>query len=93
MSIDKFRQAEDKYFLLKGRLEMKRITRKQFDAELKQLMFQDAQGRYWMIGADSGKWNVYDGRSWVEAPPPTSPPAPLSYQERGKGERFAQPRS
>ena len=45
VSNDQFRQAEDQYFLLKGQLETGRITREQFDAALKELMIQDAQGR------------------------------------------------
>ena len=84
MSNDQFRQAEDQYFLLKGQLETGRITREQFDAALKELMIQDAQGRYWMIGADSGKWYVHDGSAWVEASPP-SPPRPPPPRRRGGG--------
>ena len=51
---------------------MGRITREQFDAALKDLMVQDAQGRWWMLGAESGKWYTHDGKNWVEAQPPTS---------------------
>jgi hypothetical protein len=85
MSQDQFRQAEDQFFLLRGQLEARRITREQFEAALKELMIQDAQGRYWMIGADSGTWYVHDGRNWVEAQPsvarpevtpPIAPPPP-----------------
>jgi hypothetical protein len=85
VSQDQFRQAEDQFFLLRGQLEARRITREQFEAALKELMIQDAQGRYWMIGADSGTWYVHDGRNWVEAQPsvarpevtpPIAPPPP-----------------
>lgn len=71
-SANAFRQAEDSYLRLKGQLAIGRMTREQFDAALKELMVQDAQGRYWMLGADSGKWYVYDGKSWVESNPYTS---------------------
>lgn len=70
MSQDQFRQAEEKFYLLKGQLATGRITQEQFDAELKNLMLQDAQGSYWMIGADTGKWYIHDGQRWVEAQPP-----------------------
>jgi hypothetical protein len=30
------------------------------------------EGRYWMLGADSGKWYVHDGQTWVEAAPPAA---------------------
>lgn len=83
MSNDKFRQAEDQFFLLRGQFESKRITREQFDAALKELMVQDADGRYWMIGADSGKWYMHDGKNWVEAQPPSTsvPPSPPRFVE------------
>ncbi len=78
---DRFRRVEDEYFRLTGQLAVGRMTREQFEAALKNLMIQDAQGRYWMIGAQGGKWFVHDGQRWVEAEPPRSsaPPAsPLS---------------
>jgi|GEM_PF-1090679 len=81
-----FQRAENEYFRLRGQLETGRITRAQFESALKHLMLQDAQGRHWTLGADSGKWHVYDGRAWIESnpyaavsppPPPfASPPAP-----------------
>jgi tetratricopeptide (TPR) repeat protein len=80
MSDDRFQKAEDQYFLLKGQLASGRITKQQFDAALKDLMVQDAQGRYWMLGADNGIWYVHDGKQWTEALPPgskpTAPPPP-----------------
>ncbi len=81
MSDDRFQKTEDQYFLLKGQLAAKRITQEQFEAALKALMFQDAQGRYWMIGADTGKWYVHDGQNWVEQNPSTTASAmpPPSY--------------
>lgn len=71
MSSDQFRQAEEKFYQLKGQFSTNRITQEQFDAALKDLMVRDVQGRYWTIGADSGKWYVHDGQRWVEAQPPT----------------------
>lgn len=32
-------------------------------------MIQDDQGRYWALGADDGRWNVYDGEAWTAADP------------------------
>ena len=63
---DVFKQAEDQYFALKGRLAAGRITHEQFEAALKDLMIRDPQGRYWMLGVDSGKWFVHNGQTWVE---------------------------
>lgn len=72
---NQFQHAEDEYFRLKGQLAAGRIAQEQFEAALKNLMIQDAQGRYWTIGGDSGKWYVHDGRTWVEAPAPTTDPS------------------
>ncbi|MBI5303988.1 MAG: hypothetical protein HY868_17770 [Chloroflexi bacterium] len=83
-----FKQAEEQYFILRGKLETGRITREQFEAALHDLMVEDAQGRHWVPGVDSGKWFVHDGRSWVEAnpygtvQPATTPPRPMGMPER-----------
>ncbi|MBI5032048.1 MAG: hypothetical protein HZB51_16065 [Chloroflexi bacterium] len=67
--VDRFDQVENEYYRLKGRLAAGRITREQFENELKRLMIEDLQGRRWILGVDSGKWYVHDGQSWVEAQP------------------------
>ncbi len=92
-SMNRFRKAEDDYFTLRGKLNAGRITREQFVAALKDLMFQDAQGRYWMLGADTGKWYVHDGATWVEAQPPVSEPsAPIAPSPIAAQPAAAQPR-
>jgi hypothetical protein len=68
---NQFQQVENEYFRLKGQLATGRITRAQFEAALHALLFTDAQGRYWMLGADSGRWFVHDGNQWLEQNPPT----------------------
>jgi len=89
MSPDQFKNVEDEFFRLKGQVAAGRITQPQFEAALKDLMVQDAQSRYWMIGADTGKWYVHDGKSWVEAQPPgrteqmMPPSAPMTPARRG----------
>lgn len=69
---ERFQQVEREYFRLKGQLAAGQITHEQFEAALRPLMFQDAQGRYWMIGVDSGKWHLYDGQQWQQTNPPTA---------------------
>lgn len=65
-----FENAEREFLKLKGQLAAGRITSEQFDAALKDLIVEDAQGKFWMLGSDSGKWYVHDGQTWVEADPP-----------------------
>lgn len=80
---ERFTRVEDEYFGLRGRLSSGLITQEQFEAALKELVVQDDQGRYWMVGADTGQWYVNDGQTWVPAQPPgraTSAPATLPGQ-------------
>ncbi|MBI3536057.1 MAG: tetratricopeptide repeat protein [Chloroflexi bacterium] len=91
MSTNQFRKTEEEYFRLKGQLATGRLTQQQFDAALKALMVQDAQGHYWMLGADSGKWYMYDGKNWIEATPPggmSSPPAAFSQTPQRAANNF-----
>jgi hypothetical protein len=67
-----FAQVEDELYRLKGQLAAGRISREQFEAASKNLMVQDARGRWWMLDRESVKWNVYDGAKWVEANPDSS---------------------
>jgi tetratricopeptide (TPR) repeat protein len=65
-----FKEAEERFYELKGRLDAGAISQEEFKAQLEQLKVQDSQGRYWMIGVQSGKWYFYDGTRWVRAEPP-----------------------
>lgn len=69
---ERFKKAEDEYFRLKGQLAAGRITQAQFEAALKDLAFQDALGRFWNLGPDSGKWYMHVGQNWVESDPATT---------------------
>ncbi|MBI5876971.1 MAG: FHA domain-containing protein [Chloroflexi bacterium] len=69
---NRFRQVEAEYFRLRGQLASGRLTQEQFEAALQPLMFQDEQGRYWMIGVESGKWHVFDGKTWAAKDPPVA---------------------
>ncbi|MBI5878885.1 MAG: zinc ribbon domain-containing protein [Chloroflexi bacterium] len=84
--LERFRQAENDFYRLKGQLDTGRIAKAQYERELQGLMVQDTQGRYWNLGAGSGRWHVFDGQQWAVADPygggnvparvaPTSPPS------------------
>ncbi|MGB8645293.1 MAG: hypothetical protein WCF84_08645 [Anaerolineae bacterium] len=79
--VARFHQVENQYLILKGKLAVGRITRAEFETALGEWMVQDAQGRYWMVGVESGEWHLYDGANWVRADPyggrpaSTTPPA------------------
>ena len=70
MPDDRFSRVEQEYRRLRAQMDAKQLTHEQFEAALRPLMFQDSQGRYWMIGVDSGQWHVYDGQQWLASQPP-----------------------
>ncbi|MGE5139883.1 MAG: tetratricopeptide repeat protein [Rudaea sp.] len=74
-------QMESRFFELKGKLAVGNIGEDEFKREMEKLRFQDQHGRWWMIGAQSGRWYYYDGTRWQlgqppadEANPPVSEP-------------------
>ncbi|MBM3293846.1 MAG: zinc ribbon domain-containing protein [Candidatus Aminicenantes bacterium] len=66
-----FKSVEEQFNGLKARFQAGGITRQEFIDEMKKLRLKDEEGRFWMIGAQSGKWYFFDGRDWVQAEPPT----------------------
>jgi pSer/pThr/pTyr-binding forkhead associated (FHA) protein len=45
------------------------ISREEYRAALKELVVQDDQGEYWMLGIESGEWYWYDGEEWKPRTP------------------------
>lgn len=75
---DQFKRAEDEYSRLKASLAAGRMTQEQFDAAVKQLVVQDAQGQYWAL-EDNGYWVRHEGappQATVASHAPSSAPAP-----------------
>jgi hypothetical protein len=56
---------------LKEKFQAGEISRQQFIDEMKKLRLKDDQGRYWMIGAQTGKWYYFDDHDWIQAEPPS----------------------
>jgi hypothetical protein len=83
---ERFRRVENEFFRLKGQLAIGRVTQEQVEATLKQMILQDEQGNYWMLGSEGTRWYIYDGKSWVQGVPPSSEvermPVPPSEVER-----------
>ena len=68
---DQFREAEATFSRLRERFLDKKISQKEFSDSLKQLRIKDDDGRFWVIGAQSGHWYVYEHGQWVEAKAPS----------------------
>ena len=69
--VDQFRETEDAFALLREKFNDRRISQREFVDSLKQLRIKDDEGRFWVIGAQSGKWYAFEGGEWVEAKPPS----------------------
>ncbi len=67
-----FKRAEDEFQRLDAQRKAGRLTQSQFEAALESLMVE-YEGRYWSIGARTGKWYVYDGQNWIESLLPVQP--------------------
>jgi ribosomal protein L37E len=65
-----FGEVETSFLTLRRKFRSNEISRREFIDQLKKLRLRDSQGRFWMIGAQSGKWYFFDGREWVQSAPP-----------------------
>ena len=65
-----FKETERAFQSLRRQFRGKEISRREFIDRLKKLRLRDSQGRFWMIGAQSGKWYFFDGSDWVPSDPP-----------------------
>jgi Tol biopolymer transport system component/tetratricopeptide (TPR) repeat protein len=78
-----FHEVENRFQELKNQLDAGTIDEEDFEAELRKLYVTDGEGRYWMMGAQTGQWYYYDGAQWIQAqrpeeavPVPTQAPSP-----------------
>ena len=65
-----FSQVDAEFRKLKAQYDAGTLSEADFKARLQDLMVQDEQGRWWMIGYESGQWYVHDGEKWVRSEPP-----------------------
>lgn len=69
--VDQFRETEEAFALLREKFNDRKISQREFVDNLKQLRIKDDEGRFWVIGAQSGKWYAFECGEWVEAKPPS----------------------
>jgi hypothetical protein len=65
-----FQDAEKTYGDLKAQHDAGKLSDSTFEAEVGKLRMQDAQGRWWQIGVQTGEWYMHDGQKWNKAKPP-----------------------
>src|SRR5215210_3567773 len=80
-----FREADRRYAELKRQLDAGTISTEEFDAQRRQLMVQDDEGRWWAKSRKSGEWNYRDGSDWVPGIPPGYQPPEGSVGESTPG--------
>jgi predicted RNA-binding Zn-ribbon protein involved in translation (DUF1610 family) len=68
---DQFKNVEKEFQQLRDEFNRKRLSEPDFKKKLKELRLQDQDGRFWTIGAQTGKWYCFDGNDWIEAKPPS----------------------
>lgn len=73
----RFRKVEESFIALRRELAAGRITAAQLEQALDAATIEHA-GRYWMLGANSGKWYASNGQTWIEAQPPEEAPTPAA---------------
>jgi len=66
-----FAQVNEAFEALKTKFQAGEISRQEFIDEMKKLRIRDDEGRFWMIGAQTGKWYYFDGKDWVQSEPPS----------------------
>lgn len=69
----KFAQIKAEATKLSQDVKAGRLTGDQFKAKLRDLMFRDNNGTWWMLGAETLEWYSSHGKDWVRADPPVSP--------------------
>jgi hypothetical protein len=75
-----FAEVEEKAAKLRQDLAADRLTEEECKAQMRELMVEDEEGNWWMVGYETGEWYCHDGNDWVQADPPDhtvrrSPPA------------------
>lgn len=66
-----FSQVNEAFEILKAKFQSGEISRQGFIDEMKKLRIRDDEGRFWMIGAQTGKWYYFDGKEWIQSDPPS----------------------
>jgi hypothetical protein len=65
-----FQEADRRYVDIKRSYESGGLTQEELDGQLKQLIVQDEDGRWWVKSPTTGEWHYHDGTAWVKDTPP-----------------------
>lgn len=65
-------EIEELFHELRAKVEAGTISEDDFEAQLREFLFQDESGTYWTMGAQTHKWYRHENGDWVRASPPPS---------------------
>jgi hypothetical protein len=82
-----FREADRRYAEIKRRHESSNLTDEEFDEQIKQLMVQGEDGRWWVKSRSTGDWHYYDGTAWIKDTPPGYEPIQAASRVPSHSER------
>ena len=77
------KEIEAAFNELRGRYQGGSIDKARYNEALEKMKFKDDHGRYWTIGARTGKWYYYDGIRWTESEPPQTLEGETHYASEG----------
>jgi hypothetical protein len=65
-----FAEVEREVAKLRQDLAAGRLTEERLKDRLRELMVEDTEGNWWMVGYETGEWYRHDGTDWVPDQPP-----------------------
>jgi len=68
----KTEEIEELFRELRAKVEAGTISEDEFEAQLREFLFQDESGAYWTMGAQTQNWYRHENGDWVRASPPPS---------------------
>ncbi len=73
-----FQDAEKAYQDLREQYSAGKLSNTDFEEQVSKLKLQDADGKWWQIGVQSGDWYMHDGQKWSKARPPIAVEMPAT---------------
>ncbi len=68
-----FADVERQVEVLRRQVRDSLLTKEECKARMRELMVEDMDGNWWMVGYETNEWYRHDGTDWVRADPPTGP--------------------